>query len=265
MEIAAIRIMAELASSSLKDHNESSDKCKVKRHVSHEEDHLKTEETQCTWDEEMDSGDSDESDNDVSDSEDYVPESHEDSNNSSDADVELSTLEEEEGIQIVSKECGGSKFYKLRFDDIEEKKKHYLLELQADDEPEEISSDDEKKETSDKGEPMSDRVTKPQFSGYRSLLMNLGEANYNSDDNDDDFNPMYCGDTLSDEDDCNGNSSEDGHNTESEPEIEILDEKHRKTGETLKCLKMLESYLTIPSEHKSNEDGCESSEKAMDQ
>jgi len=211
-------------------------------------------------DEEMKSNHSDKSDAGSSSSEDYTPGSDSSSATSSGADGESSALEEEEGIEVTSKICGGSKFYKLKFEDLEEKRKQYRLKLQASEQAEgsSSSSEEEKEASSHEVGPMFDQISKARFSGYRSLLLNLGDADYRSDD-DEDFNPMYCEDTLSDEEQCD---SDDEQNTESEPEIETLDQKNRKTGETLKCIKLMKNYLNIPSDIDSN---GESSENQMEQ
>ena len=213
-------------------------------------------------DEEMNSNSSNLSSDDSSDSEDYSPESDDNSNNSSDADRESSGLEEEEGIVVTSKVCGGLKLYKLKFEDIEEKRKQYLSTLKAREEAEEASStsEDENGESS-KFKSKSNPSSKTQFSAYRSFAMKLDDDDeyLSSDVDDDDFNPMYCVETLSDQDDDGSDNEQD---TESDPEVETLSEKNRKTGETLKCIKMMKNYLTIPSDFDSNED---SGETAMEQ
>ena len=186
---------------------------------------------------------------DGSDCEEYVPSASDDSSaNSDDADDD-SSGSEEQGVTVVSKAYGGSKFYKLKFADIEEKRKQYLSKIEAL-EKEEASSPDEKHGcSSSEPDPMSDQISKASFSNYRSLLLNLGEGDAMSDD-DDDFDPIYCGETLSDEEE----EIDEDEKTESEPEIESLQQKHRKTGETLKCIKMMENYLAIPADFDSKEE-----------
>ena len=78
--------------------------------------------------------------------------------------------------------------------------------------------------------------------GREEDLMNTDLSAYNSGE-DDDFNPVQAADSMSD-------IEIDGDETqESEPEIEEQGDGfvHKKTGETLKCIKMIHE-LKIPTE-----------------
>ena len=177
---------------------------------------------------------------------DYTPLSFDDDSGSEISSAPEISGVEEEGVSFTTVPFGESKLYKLKFDDVEKIKVMYQNTMKDTSESEEEIGVKEKEVASQSikngdqgfGEPKQSCLS---FSKCQSGLLNLNFSDYNSDD-DDDFDPMYCGDTLSDEDyDVQELVSD------SDPEIEILDEQHKKTGERLKSLKIDSEYITVDS------------------
>lgn len=180
-----------------------------------------------------------------SDTEDFVPPAQE-GETAELSDESCSSGEEEEGVSVNSNVIGGIRFAKLVFDDIEAKKKQCQLSADEDKENQEekpdetVSSDDAGKE----GEKAKVGVGSA-FKTYRvaSILDDDMEETYKSDE-DDNFNPVYCGETLSDIEYAEG----DDRDTESEPETEEIGGQHKRTGEALISIKMIEELKIPPSD-----------------
>ncbi|CAK8684713.1 unnamed protein product [Clavelina lepadiformis] len=185
----------------------------------------------------------------ASDTENYEPDI--DANEALDEDEE-SSGDEETGFTIQELSNGDTKLLKLKFDDVEAKRQEYLKrmkELDSQDSDSAVESDvcDENKENDDKTTNTSEapqaqqKEQKCAFVDYRNVV-DADMEEYNSDD-DEDFNPVYCGESLSDVEYEEGEERD----TESEPEIEDQGILHKKTGEALKCIRMIQK-LEIPPE-----------------
>nr|CAB3226622.1 uncharacterized protein C1orf109 homolog [Phallusia mammillata] len=186
-----------------------------------------------------------------SDTEDYKPpvkktEEAEKEDLDDDDDEDISSGEEEEGVHIQEVAVGKVKYVKLAFDDVEEKRKEFIHKLETEESESEDEEQAKNKEnvennSQEKSSAENQQVPKAKFSDYRQLL-DEDMDEYNSDD-DDNFNPVYCGETLSDVE----YNEDDERNTESEPEIEEQEchEMHKRTGEPLICIRMMEQ-LDLP-------------------
>uniref|UniRef100_H2YYQ4 Uncharacterized protein n=1 Tax=Ciona savignyi TaxID=51511 RepID=H2YYQ4_CIOSA len=176
---------------------------------------------------------------DGSDSDEYSPPSRKNSEDEIEIledDDDVSSGEEEVDFRVEETLLGESKFYKLKFKDVDQKQREYLDSLKDPEESQESELDPDKENKAEN----DDTVTAtPKFMDYRSVL-DQDMAEYKSDD-DDDFNPVYCGETLSDVE----YKTEDERDTESEVEVEETEDTHRKTGEALRCLRIKEK-LEIP-------------------
>lgn len=183
----------------------------------------------------------------ASDTEDFKPPQQEDNDESS--DESCSSGEEEEGVHVQANEFGGVRFAKLVFDDIEAKKKQRQESDDEDTENEEHKIDENTaSDDAEKGNEKAKVGIGSPFKKYRtaSILDEDMEENYKSDE-DDNFDPIYCGETLSDIEYAEG----DDRDTESEPETEEIGSKHKRTGEALISIKMSEE-LKIPP----NDEAC---------
>lgn len=175
-----------------------------------------------------------------SDTENFEPSSDGNVINADDADDEsCSSGDEEEGVSEDLVEINGLEFYKLRFADVEAKRREYEAKMNAHEEEDDVdpAQTELKKEEDQSNQPSSDAPTDYRMT---SILNSDLEGDYNSNE-DDDFDPVYCGETLSDIE----YAQNDERDTESEPETEEIDGKHKKTGESLICIKMMEK-LQIP-------------------
>jgi len=147
----------------------------------------------------------------ASDSENYQP---------PEEDVEsdaISSGDDEGDFEVEEKKDGECK---LKYKDIEEYRNKTRI------------NSSEEEEAADTDKPSEEVTMNSDLSAYDS-----GE--------DDDFNPVYCADSMSDID-IDGSDNE---TQEDEPEIEEQGEGyiHKKTGETLKCIRMIDE-MKIPCE-----------------
>lgn len=172
-------------------------------------------------------------------SENYCPEGIEEEEEDEDS---CSSGEEEIGVDVGIVEHCGQKFFKLKYEEIEQKRKALKEKMQAEEEEGsdaelEEEQNEEKTEESEKKETVKD-----SFKEYRTatILDEDMDKEYKSDE-DEFFDPMNCECTLTDIEYSEG----DERDTESEPETEPIDGQHKKTGETLRCIKMIEQ-LQIP-------------------
>ncbi|XP_078486077.1 uncharacterized protein LOC144744663 [Ciona intestinalis] len=158
-----------------------------------------------------------------------------------DHDDDVSSGEEEGGIRVEESVSYNVKFYKLRFKDVEDKQREHLKSLQNEEDSQESANSDTEADNKENVEQKedTDEVQAPKFSDYRAVF-DQDMDDYKSEE-DDDFNPIYCGETLSDVE----YKTEDERDTESEPEVEEMDAVHRKTGEALRCLRIVEK-LEVP-------------------
>uniref|UniRef100_H2XUE9 Uncharacterized protein n=1 Tax=Ciona intestinalis TaxID=7719 RepID=H2XUE9_CIOIN len=158
-----------------------------------------------------------------------------------DHDDEVSSGEEEGGIRVEESVSYNVKFYKLRFKDVEDKQREHLKSLQNEEDSQESANSDTEADNKENVEQKedTDEAQAPKFSDYRAVF-DQDMDDYKSEE-DDDFNPIYCGETLSDVE----YKTEDERDTESEPEVEEMDAVHRKTGEALRCLRIVEK-LEVP-------------------
>ncbi|XP_077972098.1 uncharacterized protein LOC144427178 [Styela clava] len=169
-------------------------------------------------------------------SEDFIPNEEVDENEEEDS---CSSGEEEVGVDVKLIELGGQKFLQLKYENDEQRRKELQAKMKAEDseneEEEEVSNEKQEDKDSDKKEG------KDSFKYYRTatILDEDMDKEYKSDE-DEYFDPMEGG-TLTDIE----YSSGDERDTESEPETETLEGKHKKTGEALTCIKMIEQ-LQIP-------------------
>lgn len=179
-----------------------------------------------------------------SDTEDFTPPQQEGNDESS--DESCSSGEEEEGVHVHSGEFGGVSFSKLVFDDVEAKKKQCEESDDEDKENQEQKTDENiASDDAGKDSEKTNLGTGSPFKTYRtaSILDEDMEENYKSDE-DDTFDPVYCGETLSDIEYGEG----DDRDTESEPETEEIGGKHKRTGESLLSIKMIEELKIPPSD-----------------
>ena len=139
----------------------------------------------------------------------------------------------------------GKSLYKLKFEDVEECRKKQLARFN-------IESDSE---TVDEIKPSCSNVKlvkflqpgeKLTFSEYCQTFSH----EYDSDE-DDHFNPIYCGESLSEDEDLSTDS-----NFESDVEIETLNELNKRTGEKLLCLKFSKSYADLPLPHQDSSENA---------
>merc|ERR1711881_698392 len=137
---------------------------------------------------------------------------------------ECSSGDDEGDFEVEEKKDGTSK---LKYKDVEE----YRNKVRR-------NSSEEEQEAADSAEKPSEEVT-----------MNTDLSAYESAE-DNDFNPVYCADSMSDID----IEGSDNETQESEPEVEEQGDRcryiHKKTGETLKCIRMIDE-MKIPCNEES--------------
>lgn len=208
---------------------EETDEKEVKEHVE-VEDSQEDEEEEASDEEEIIL-------DEPSDTEDYVPpEGNEDEG---DDDVSCSSSEEEEGVNMEEVKLGGAKLFKLRFEDVEAKRKEYLKMMEEEEKDQAEEEENLQDDSGEVGEDKENQKPSPAFQEYR-VFLNETMDDYVPEE-DDDFNPIYCGETLSDIE----YGDEDERDTDSEVETEPIEGTHKKTGENLMCIKMFEQ-LSIP-------------------
>lgn len=189
----------------------------------------------------------------ASDTENYVPPEKKEAEGDEEADfpddVSCSSGEEEEGLTVQEVVLGEEKLYKLKFEDVEAKRIQLIKSLEKEAEEEETGEEEKSQEENE--ENKENEAQMASFTNYRTstILDEDMEKDYMSDE-DEDFDPVYCGETLSDVEYCEA----DERDTESEPETEQMEGSHRRTGETLVCIKMIEQ-LKIPP----RDESCSSS------
>jgi len=180
---------------------------------------------------------------DSSDSEDYEPS---ESESASADDVDTSSGEEEIGVKMEKISLGSQTFFKLKFDDVEQKRQEYLkrlggLEIDISDSSDSANSTDRENDKDAKPHSQSSTVCPSvvEVSRRQVFLEDLED----SSDEDEHFDPIYCGETLSDLEYAEIEECD----TESEVEFEEQGENafDKRTGEALLCIRMTED-LQIP-------------------